>query len=823
MSSSPSVTQREQQQQQQQRPWTFSAYHTTVLTNLVNMLQAEVRRQQDAYDHAMEVLHASADPGPSSDILDLGVPLYATREEQVQVLRDTYALATLDTGGLVALGPYRLLHTLKAHITRIEDERRAGAVAAGNGTGGRKVHPDRAADVLKSETSVDTTAQRRCKGGQSSQCRGVTPSPLRIKTERSENDAGYDGVAQQHQPSLSKSPSPPSGSLSLIAATSTQMPAKMEHHRNKGATVHSTGDAGAGRSGDSCPPSWMTLMKEAAKRSLPAENNYNGAYFIPFPTPTGSPLARYVSSSIFSRASGDATQLSTTSWSLPTLVAPVDPGTRVRDHSRKRKRAAARSSQASKRCRSVSASQASVVAVEEMPLLSQAQQSKITRLQEHMRFPCQAPRSSSPPTPTKDNLTEDHLLRLWLRVWPRPSSMSVADAEECGRRPQRGTTTPPFAPHACIRPTPAMVTALTRLAELNYKRDCEQNMAQREYLATLLSTSAFPRVSGAAADAAVTGKPARATSETSVESTPRPEALQHLHDELVRKRAQLDGAYAERMALFQELTEALRDASAVCVEGATADGAGEARRPPLPFRMSYTQRSAVSPSGSREKSQRPNTHGPATGAPTAIEAEVVDADGNGEKKAVVDLPTRSAAKPASALALLHTTLNDPTLLLRQVRKAREALAFFPTDMDSSAAVLESRPHDASEETWDLPNGIVSIDLPPVEHDRDAPELREYLWPEDLDARIRHELRGFVSSKSHSPKASSVHVVLSAAQVRRLEETACAVSTVDPTSELGTVVPPVVGGSVVAHPRFVKFGWLYVHGRGETIVSNVELN
>ncbi|CAG9572799.1 conserved hypothetical protein [Leishmania major strain Friedlin] len=809
MPSSPSAPQREQQQQQQ--PWTFSVYHTVVLTKFVSALQAEVRCQQDAYDHAVEVLHASADTGPTSDMLKLGIPLYATHEEQVQALQDKYALATLETGALVALGPYRLLHTLKAHVTRIEDERRAGAVAAGNGRGVRKMRVGRAPFVRKSETSIGTAALGGGEAGQTPQRRGAPPMSVRIKVECIDDDK-CGGVAQQQQ-QQSRSEHAPLVSRSPLSTAAT--PAKTENPSATGASVSSAGGAGGGGVSDGCPPSWMTLKTEAAEPP-PSSETYNGAYFIPCPTPTGAPIARYVSSSVCSLSANNAVQ--SLSAPLPPLVAPVNCGTNVMSIASNRKRPAALPSQAPKRCRSVTVSQANAVAMDETPFLSQAQRAKIVRMQEHVQFLGQA---SPPSSPSKEKLEGDRALRLWWRVWPSSPSMLPPGAEESERQ-QCAAAAPPPAQHACVRPTPSMVAALIQVAEHNYKRDSERCAAQQAYLATLLVAAESLGVSGAAAGTGDTENAEQAPMVTTLESL-HPKTVRQLQDELASKQSKLDSAYTERLALLRELTEVLRDESAVCVDEATASEAGEVKHA-APSSTPHSQCRATSPSGGRKRSRRTSSARHATrSSSTAVDVEVLDADRRGGEQAVVDTAVRSAAAGASALELLHSSLTDPASLMRKVHKARESLAFFSSETSSAEVTLGSRSQASSEETLNLPNGIVGINLPSLEHDRNAPELAEYLWPEDLDARIRHELRGVVSAKSRNPEASSIHVVLSAAGVQQLEEAARAVSTVDPASQLRTVVPPLVVGSIMAHPKFVENGWLYVHGRGETIVADVELN
>lgn len=806
MPSSSSAPQREQQRQQQ--PWTFSAYHTVVLTNFVSTLQAEVRSQQDAYDHAVEVLHASADTGPTSDMLKLGIPLYATHEEQMQALQDKYALATLDTGALVALGPYRLLHTLKAHMTRIEDERRAGAVAAGNGRGIRKMRLGRAPFVSKSETSVDTAALDGGKASRTPQPRGVPPMSVRIKVERVDDDK-CSGVAQPEKSLSERSPL-----VSLLPLSTAATPAKRENLSAKGASVNSAGGAGGGGWGDGCPPSWMTLKTETAEPPLSSEA-YNGAYFVPCPTPTGAPIARYMSSSICLLSANSAAQ--SPSAPLPPLVAPVNCGTKVMGSASRKKRPAALPSQAPKRCRSVTMAQVNAVPTDETPFLSQAQRAKIARMQEHVQFLDEA---SPPSSPSKEKLEGDRALQLWWRVWPSSPPMLPADAEESGWK-QSAAAAPPPAQHTRVRPTPAMVAALIRVAEENYKRDCERCAAQQAYLATLLVAAESLRVSGAAASTGATGNAGQAPKETTLASL-HPKALRQLQDELASKQSKLDSAYAERLALFRELTEALCVESAVCVDETTASETGGVKHA-APSSTPPSQCRTTSPSGARKRSRRTSSTRHATGSSTTVDVEGLDADRRGGEQAVADTSAKSAAAGASALVLLHSSLTDPTSLMRRVHKARESLAFFSSETSSAEVTLGSCSQASSEETLDLPNGIVGINLPSLEQDRNAPELAEYLWPKDLDARIRHELRGVVSARNRNPEASSIHVVLSAARVQRLEEAARAVSTVDPVSQLRAVVPPLVTGSIMAHPKFVESSWLYVHGRGETIVADAEFS
>ncbi|CAJ1022579.1 hypothetical protein, conserved [Leishmania shawi] len=810
MSSSSSAPQREQLQQQV--PWTFSAYHTVVLTEFVSALQAEVRRQQDAYDHAVEMLNASVDTGPTSDMLELGIPLHATHEEQVQVLQDMYALATLDTRALVALGPYRLLYTLKANMTRIEDERRAGAVAAGNGTGGRKMRLDRPPFVLKSETSIGTTALECNEDSPTPKHHVVPPLSVRIKAERIDNDM-YEGVAQQQQ-FLSEHSPLASLSLSLTTATPALMPAKEERHSTKGATVSSVGGAGAGGLGGGCPPSWVTLKKEAAQPP-PSNDTYNGAYFVPCPTPTGAPLARYVSLSARSLSTNNSTQ--SPSAPLPTLVAPVSSWSKVMSSTNGKKRPAALSSQVPKRCRSVTTSQANAVAADKELFLSQAQRPKVACMQNRVRL---LHRPHSPSSPSKETREGDRALQLWWRVWPNFAPMWLPDVRKSEQQ-QRTTTAPPSIPHECVRPTPAMVAALIRVAEQNYERDCERCAAKQAYLTTMLDTPESLRVSGVALGTADAKNAGQATLETSL-VLPDPQALRQLQDELASAQAKLNSAYAERLALLRELKAALQDESVVCVDGATVSEAGETKHA-APSPVSRAQHRAASPSGGLKRSQRSSSTHYATRASTAIDVEARNADRRGEGEAVSDISTKSAAAGVAALELLHSALADPTSLLQKAYKARDSLAFCSSEVASSARTRGPRSQAASEETWDLPNGIIGINLPSLEHDRNAPDLMEYLWPEDLDALIRHELRGVVSAKSHNPEARSVHVVLSAVQVRQLEEAACAVSTGDSASQLQVVVLPMVAGSLMAHPKFVESGWLYVHGRGETIGAEVELN
>ncbi|KAG5507332.1 hypothetical protein GH5_07426 [Leishmania sp. Ghana 2012 LV757] len=800
MSSSSSAPQREQQ------PWTFSAYHV-VLTKFVSALQAEVRRQQDAYDHAVETLHASADAGSTDNALELGVPPYATHEEQVQILRDTYALATLDTGALVSLGPYRLLHTLKAHMTRIEDERRAGAVAAGNGIGGRKRRLGRDALVLKSERGIDTAALDGGEGSQAPQHHGMTPLPVRIKAERSDDDK-LDGVAQQ-QPCVGNRSPIASLSSSSTAATPAPLSAMTEHRSTKGTTVSSAGGAGAGDLSGGCPPSWITLKKEAEKLP-PSSEIYNGAYFVPHATPTGAPIPRYVSSSTRSLSANNAAP-------LPTLVAPVSCTTKVRSSGTRKKLPAPLLSKAPKRCRSVSTSQATAAAADEAPLLSRVQRAKITRVQERMQFCDQAPSASSP---SKGNGEGDPVLRLWWRVWPNSSPTMLANSEENGRR-QCAAAAPPPAPHMRVRPTPTIVSALIRVAEQNYKRDCERCVAQRTYLAALLEKATSWWGSSSAAGTAGSRNAEQAALVTSPE-LPHPEALRQLQDELACKQAKVDSAYAKRLSLFRRLTEALQDEPGVCVGGAMAPEAGEAGHA-APSSTPHAQHRAASPPGDQKRCRRSTSTRPPTRASTAIDIEALEDDRGEKLEADSHTAAKNAAAEACAVELLHSSLTDPISLLRHVCKARGSPVFSSSETAAEALTPAPCLQATSEEHWDLPNGIVGIDLPSLEHDRNAPELAEYLWPEDLDTRIRHELRGVVSAKSHNPDARSVHVVLSAAQVRRLEEAARAVSTVDPASQIRLAVPPVVNGSIMAHPKFLESGWLYVHGRGETVVAGVELN
>ncbi|GET87983.1 hypothetical protein, conserved [Leishmania tarentolae] len=795
-------------QQEQQKPWTFSAYHAVALTTFVSALQAEVRCQQDSYDQSVEVLHASTGTGPTEDMLKLGIPLYATYEEQLQALQDKYALATLDTGALVALGPYRLLHTLKAHMMRIEEERRAGAVAAGNGGGVRKMRLGRAPLELKLETSIGADALNGGEGRQTPQRGRAPPMSVQIKAERVDDDR-CDVVTQQQQ-SLSKNS--PCVSLSDLLTAAT--PAKAESTSAKGANVSSAGSAGAGGWGDGCPPSWMTLKAVAAESQLSRET-YNGAYFIPFPTPTGAPIARYVSSSARLLRANSAAQ--PPSVPLPPLVAPANCGTKMRNSAVRKKHLAALPSQAHQRYRSVATSQANAASMGETPFLSQTQRAKITRMQEHVQFLEEAPPPSSP---SKEKLADDRALQLWRRVWPRSPSMLPADAEESGRQ-QRAAAAPPPPQHAFVRPTPAMVTALIRVAEQNYKRDCERCAAQQACLPTLLAMAESLSVSGSAAGTGGTGPSWQSPTEAPPKSMDQ-RALSQLQDALALTRSKLDSAYAERMALFRELAEALHEEAVLCVDEASACETGKLTHA-APSSTPHSQQRATSSLGGRKRSRRSRSTPHATRSFTSTDVDVSNADLRDEEQAVADTSTKSALPAASALELLHSSLADPTALMRKVQKARESLAFFSSETSSAAVTLRRPSQVASEETWDLPNGIIGINLPSLEHDRHAPELAEYLWPKDLDVRIRHELRGVVSAKSGHPEASSIHVALSAAQVQQLEEVASAMSTVDAAAQLRAVAPPVVVGSIMAHPKFVESGWLYVHGRGEMIVADVELN
>ncbi|KAG5481218.1 hypothetical protein CUR178_06450 [Leishmania enriettii] len=800
MSSSSSAPQREQQ------PWTFSAYHA-VLTKFLSALQTEVRRQQDAYDHAVEILQASADSGSIDNALELGVPLYATHEEQVQVLRDTYALATLDTGALVSLGPYRLLHTLKAHMARVEDERRAGAVAAGNGIGGRKRRLGRDALVLTSERGIDTATLDGGEGSQAPQHHGMTPPPVRIKAERSDDDK-LDGVAQQ-QPCVGNRSSLASLPSTSTASTPAPISAMTQHRSTKGATVSSAGGAGAGDLSGGCPPSWITLKNEAEKLP-PSSEVYDGAYFVPHATPTGAPIARYVSSSARSLSARNAAP-------LPTLVAPVSCTAKVLSIGKRKKLPAPLLSKAPKRCRSVSTSQATAATADEAPLLSQVQRAKIARVQERMQLCDQAPSASSP---SKGNGEGDPVLQLWWRVWPNSSPTLLANSEENGRR-QRAAAAPPPAPHMRVRPTPTIVSALIRVAEQNYKRDCERCAAQRAYLAALLEKATSWWGSSSAAGTAGSQNAEQAALVISPE-LPHPEALRQLQDELACKQAKVDSAYAERLALFRRLTEALQDEPGVCAGGAMVSEAGEVGHA-APSSMPHVQHRAASPPGGQKRSRRSSSTRPPTRASTAIDVEALEDDRGGKLEADSHTAAKNAAAEVCALELLHSSLTDPISLLRHVCKARGLPVLSSSETAAEAVTPAPCLQVTSEEHCDLPNGMVCIDLPSLEHDRNAPELAEYLWPEDLDARIRHELRGVVRAKSHNPDARSVHVVLSAAQVRRLEEAARAVSTVDPGSQIRLAVPPVVDGSIMAHPKFLESGWLYVHGRGETVVAGVELH
>ncbi|KAG5480570.1 hypothetical protein LSCM1_06274 [Leishmania martiniquensis] len=782
----------QQVQQQQQQPWTLSAYHT-VLTKFVSALQAEVRRQQDTYDHAVEILHASADAGPTNAMQKLGVPLFVTHEEQMQALRDTHALATLGTGALVALGPYRLLHTLKAHMTRIEDERRAGAVAAGSGIGAGKRRLGGDVLVLKSERSIGTTALEGGARSQTLRHHDMSSLPVRIKAERSDDDA-LDAVAQQW-PSASDCSPPASPSPSSTDAMLAPMSAVAGHLCTKGVTPSSASGTGAGGLSDGCPPSWITLKREAETKP-PSSDIYNGAYFVPHPTPAGAPIARYVSSPARSPSANNAA--SPPSAPLPVLVAPVNSMKKATSSTAK-KRPAALPPRAHKRCRVASTSLTSAVAAGDAPLLSRAQRPKITRIQECAQLFDPAP---SAPSLSREKKEGSLALQLWWRIWPSSSSAS------------------PSAPHVCLRPTPTIVAALIRVAKENYKRDCERGAAQQAYLAALLDTAVTQRTGSAAGGRAGARSAGQAALDTPPE-LPHPEALRQLQDELASRQAKLDSAYAERLALLGQLTEALQSESLACVGRAIASEVGEAGHAAPPS-LPHVQHSAASSSGHRKKSRPSSSNGRPTCASTATDVEVAEDHLGAKLKAASQISAKNAAPGARALELLRSSLADPISLLRNISKARASLAFSSSETGPEAVTLRPRLQATSEESEDLPSDIICIDLPSLEHDRTAPELAEYLWPEDLDARIRHEMRGVVCATSDHTAAWSAHVVLSAAQVRRLEAAARAASTVNTASQLRAVVPPVVNGSIVVHPKFLASGWLYVHGRGETIVAAVEL-
>ncbi|KAK7199030.1 hypothetical protein NESM_000871200 [Novymonas esmeraldas] len=698
-----------------QQPWTCSAYHSVAVTRFVGALQAEVRRQQDAFDHAAEVVHA----GATSEMHELNIPLYGSPEEQLSALQETHALATLDTPALVALGPYRLLHTLRAHMTRIEDERRAAATAAGNCNGGATAREHTAAHLcVKGEAAATTAAASPTQSS----------AAVRVKVEEppsAEERCGGEAVRDRPDATSESSPLP-------STPTALAPPAKTELGDNddngRGAARRPATDLR-----DGCPPSWRPHKEEAAAAAAAAAGlptslggGCTGTYLVPHPTPNGAPLARYTSiTPLALSASSTTTAMSSPPPVLPTFVEVV----RTADTAAARAagvptRRGAPSSPPLRRCRSASPSETRAVPAATPPPRRPSLVSM--RSHKHVRL------SSSPValSSAHDAEAEDRVRLLWRRVWPVPSVEDPVSGEA-----NTGQCHGEASPHASIRPTAAMTAALLRVAEQNYARDRERCAAQREYIAGLRETPTMPLV-----------------------------ALRHLKEELAQKSADLDAAHARRRALLLDLADAIAEEAAL----------------------------ALAPCGGR------------VGPPAA--------DGDHDE-------SEAEAAAASALRVLRASLADPALLKRTTTKARTSFVRTSAATASPAATqAATQEATASGETWELSNGIVGIRLPSLEDDANAVDLAPYLWPNDLDSRIRHELCGVVSCKSHAPNGGSAHVVLSATQVRRLEEVAAAAA----TSVADADVPPLVGCGTMSHPRYVHGGWLYVHGRGEVIVADVEL-
>jgi hypothetical protein len=307
-----------------------------------------------------------------------------------------------------------------------------------------------------------------------------------------------------------------------------------------------------------------------------------------------------------------------------------------------------------------------------------------------------------------------------------------------------------------------------------------------------------------------------------VKSTADADELVALQQQLARELMDLEAKHSEREKVVAELLGAIEQAPTPTQPQRSArinktDGMERAYSPAEDFstigcQLSLQRRRAVR---QRKGGALPGD----TGLPSTPTTQRQQHQKQGvEVDATVSAPSDLEEVAARRRALLREALLHPRRLVAQLQASRSADAQWSTTRQQGCTHASSASATAIE----------TIALPPLEEDRHAADLEAYMWPTELDARIRHELHGYTDLSGRLRR--SYHISLSQEDVRQLEERCAAPATSSsehggdavPVRDIRSVLPNNIDTHVIALPNCGTHGWLYVQGRGEAIVAQLKL-
>lgn len=818
--------------------WTYSAYNMTAIARFTAAVAAEVRRQEDTFDETAETLRVQKEMldidfaeklkkryPPDSQLYREDVNNYLADSEKLLSedlarLKETYPLGHEGVDPEGALGTYRLRASLLRHVERLEAKRRAAAVAAGDGTSSS--FSAAANGSLPNWTSLRPSPAAKAEDnsvvGARSHSTEISSPPAatavaapQVKREAVDED-GTEAPAHQTPPRLTASSVADSAATSVAPPTLTQVKAE-----------------GSGSPSSAFPPSWTSLKAEAAKRV--ATDGDNGAYFTPHPTVPGAPFPRYTSAPSASMLPQQPSFVASLPVSSTASAAAASESGRKllcsssvvnTQTSTQRRHSPSPCSQAPHHMFSPSSS-------------SSAEQS---------RRGTSARRDGAGTTTSAQALShagaaEDEVMQLWRRLWsgqPPPDAKTVAGASKA-------------TPALMLRPTAVMVKAVAAVAQTRFERErarCIARQARVEEMLDQLHVTSNSKTQASGPDVgARDGAPSRAerstgcanatckrkrqkteirradrrmeeerefagdtrvealktTSGASATAVDEGKQLRTLQGQLTEELTQLDDVHSKRIHLVQQLLNAIEripsparrqqqqpsynindEVDLLCEPSAAA--AAESTASQQRTRRRAPQR--------RKQRQSRNASPDTTPQPTET-AENFSSDPH-----VVAEQRRE---------LLHQALLRPHLLISKLKDTCEA------EMLQNATRPDGGVSSSSIETISLPSNA---------DDLHAEDLEAYMWPAHLEARIQHELRGYVHRSAYAQLSS--HLALSQAEVRELEERYAAAAPASAGSSAGflSLVPRDLDGHVVSLPSSATHGWLYVQGRGEAIVAHVKL-
>lgn len=386
-----------------------------------------------------------------------------------------------------------------------------------------------------------------------------------------------------------------------------------------------------------------------------------------------------------------------------------------------------------------------------------------------------AKRTSSPAVTrtSPEDAAKDTVMQLWREVWcgqrltaSQNTSTTITGTDEASNS-EHAAAAPASA--ALLRPSAAMVRAEAAVELRSYQRERQRCVAQQRHVLHLLEELEEP------------ARQRRGEAERDGASKAE---LRALHQQLTKTLRQLDAQHASHAETTRELLNTIVLAPV-----------------PLPSKLSAVDaqaREAISAGascGAKTEEKKKRQRRPST-----------------TKEAASMMMLFSPQTPVEAW--LHL---PPHQLVKLLAAARAA--------DSGLGSQRESPTDGNSDTVFFKD----VPLPSLEEDREASDLDRYLWPVELERRVRHVLVGQVVPAVEGRGGSvpcGLHLSLSQNEVRDLETGSQTLGEEAAATAAGgavlSQVPHNLDKWVVEFPRSGRIGWLYVQGRGETVAEQIEL-